>query len=188
MGISYPPPPFYSDAPSDGSTYGRNNNAWEAVIEGSGPQWIQLYNAAIGVVTNIDVAIPAGASDILAIARNVTLSGAGHREIIVSTNGGGSFFNASGDFVQILDTGIESAAQGAVVHGTASAAARSIGCLINKNNLAGPKPCIPFILSSSTIQLNRLFVADLVNPINVIRLIAQEAVNLTGGNFYVAYR
>jgi hypothetical protein len=149
---------------------------------GGGAAWTEVYNATIAAPTaNIDVDVSAY-DDVLIIARLVTLSVSGSRQIKVSTDGGSTFYTTSGDYVFFSDSGAETATQAMLGHSTNTTAARTIaGDILGIRGSGYPK-----LSREIGGGRQRLFVAD-EDPITDIRLEGTSG-NLTGGRFIVLGR
>lgn len=140
----------------------------------SGTTW--TYSSA---VANVDVVGLASYSEILIIARDVTVSSSGVRIIRASTDNGSSFYATNGNYRYINPSGVESDSSVLASHDTNSALARSL--FAHLKNTAGPiKACTS---SATATGIDRIFVAS-ADRINAIRF-ANTAGNLTGGNLYV---
>jgi len=123
-------------------------------------------------------------SDLMFIARNLTSSGVGNRNIIASVNNGSSYYSASGDYVSTGNNGVESNAAAWAIHDTSSTGARSFSGFMPAAGVLGtPKWALGI---GSGANLNRYLVASL-DPVNAIQLSSGSG-NLTGGNIYVLKR
>lgn len=141
----------------------------------SGATWSYSSNVA-----NVDITGLGSFNEILIVARLLTLTASAFRAIYVSTNGGTSFYTTTGDYVTVAATGVETTTSGAASESSASSAARTVLCAIPNMQAAGPKRCL------STAN-DRLFVADLANNIDAIR-VAPTSGNISGGAIYVFAR
>jgi hypothetical protein len=138
-------------------------------------------------VAQVDFTGLVGATDILVVARGITLSVSGVLSLRVSTNNGSSYFSTSGDYVIVgSTTGAESNVTSAVLYGTNTTAARTGMQVVWGANITGA----PRIITGfdSTNGVPRLFVADNSNDIDAIRLIPSGGGNITGGSIYVFTR
>lgn len=134
-------------------------------------------------VPNVDFDDLAPATDILVVARNITLSVSGLRLIQLSVDNGSTFYNTSGDYIITNTSGVEGASTGGSFHETVSTSARSGTVLISGTNVTGPpKPIMTYGVTS-----HRLFVAS-PNPINAIRITGSGGGNMTGGSIDVYTR
>jgi hypothetical protein len=136
-------------------------------------------------VANVDFTNLTG-NDILIVTRNITKSVSGVTVYQVSTNNGVSFYSASGDYVILATTGIESATGTfGSFHGVSATAARSgIAYLPAAGTSGGLKNSMPMTEGQGT---GRLFVASTA-AINAVRILHSTGGNLTGGDIYVYTR
>jgi hypothetical protein len=130
-----------------------------------------------------------GFADLLIFGYNITLAVSGQRILHASTNNGSSWFTTSGNYATIPANGVlANDTSLTALHATAATAARSGLSLIRGNNLPGvPKLC-ESLNRQATDGVQRLFLADLVNPINALRLTGTAGGNITGGSLFVLGR
>lgn len=141
---------------------------------GGGGSWklLEHYNAAIDGPTNaVDVTDFQGCDDLMFIVKDVTTTSSSFRQVYVSTNGGSTYYNTSGDYVEVPTNGNTSNVASIITHGTATTGARSVIGILYGVTLNGP-PKLAMTNDGDT----RLFVAN-TNPINAVRVFS------TGGNF-----
>ena len=131
-------------------------------------------------VANVDVTGLSSYNELLVIVRNVTSSVSGVRTILLSVDNGSSFYSASGNYVDVVVGGTDTALTQMFNHGTNSTAARSV--IGYMSNLKGP---IKVGINSSGIT--RLFLAS-TSDVNAIRLTNQGGGNLLAGSLYVFAR
>jgi len=134
---------------------------------------------------NVDVVGLGAYTDIQIVARGLSASVSGNRNIIVSVDNGATFFNTSGDYVSVTSAGVEAAASALLIHDTASTAARTfMGLIEGSGSSDGPKWGIGI---GGTTNQHRLFVASTL-PINAVRLVTSGGGNLTAGSLFVYVR
>lgn len=168
-------------------TKGRITSISQVAASGGGGAWtlIGSYNftavpATIANFTGIT------ATEILVVSRLLTAAATGFRIVRVSTNNGVSYFTASGDYVAV-SAGVETATGAFGLHPTTSLAAMS-GTLRISPNIANVPKLGQSIQNGTVSEWQRLFVADIVNPINAIQIATTGAGNITGGNVWVLGR
>lgn len=156
---------------------------------GGGGAWALLnaYTLSTGTAPiNIDVS---SYDEVMVIGRNVTLASSGHRGVFLSVDGGSTYYNSTGDYVAINNTGGEVATYIAGNHETASSSARSFGAHIQGLRINGMPKYIRHINQSG---YHRLFVAS-NSPVTHIRISAVAAsagsyINMNAGSIYVMVR
>ena len=166
------------------------NPSWETPSGGGGGStpWTLIYsNTSITNPTaNIDVDV-SGYTDVLVLGRTVTTASSAVRGVIVSVNGGSSYYGVNGDYVFLANTGAETTTYIGLNHETATTAARSFGGVIYGINETGLKYMQGLVQNA----VHRYFVAS-TSPINRIRICAMSASttfqNMTGGSVYVYAR
>lgn len=168
---------------------GRVTAAANGAAGNGGGSWTLIYtNAAITNPTSyIDVDVT-GYSEVLVTGRAVTSSASGYRTVQVSVDGGTTFYNTTGDYEAISDTGVASGNYIALSHNSRTTAARSFGGTIQGVSTAG----IPKLMVNITPILNRWFVASLA-PITHIRITVVDnsgtpSIPMTGGEVHVLAR
>lgn len=143
----------------------------------TGSTWTYSVNVA-----NVDVINLGGYTDLMVVARSMTSSISGNRQIVVSTNNGVSYFTTSGDYTTITDSGVEANGAALLIHDTASLSARSlVGTILGSGVTGGPKLGIG---TGAGFNQKRLFIAN-TSPINAIRLLPGGGGNLTAGSLFV---
>lgn len=144
--------------------------------------WTKISDTTIAAPTaNIDVDVT-GYSDITLIGRLITTSSSTTRIVLVSTDGGATFFNTLGNYIFNDAGGAETTTGRLLSHGSNTTAARTIiGVAIGIDQTGFPKLC-------QEIGGGRqvLFVAN-ENPITHVRF-AATAGNMTGGRCIVLGR
>lgn len=166
------------------------------VLEYDGAEWVPVppagwvlaaSSAASGSAVNFTGL--AGVTDIMVIARQVTLSSSGVAVVQVSVDNGSNYFSTSGNYIAIVnDTGVEANTIGASMWNTSATAARSGVVKIEGANVTGAPRLIHCLGNTpSAIHAQRLFVADTANDIDAVRIVP-TAGTFSGGNFYVFTR
>lgn len=156
------------------NTTGSQSGAHSAQLAAS---WVWSTNVASVAFTGL-----AGATEIMIYAHGVAVSVSGAAMVQVSTNGGSSYYTTSGDYLAIAQTGTAANTIGSTFWSTNSTAARYGTVTILNPTVVGPK-FMPSFPSDSTPL--RIFVAELSNPINAIRVVGSAGGNITAGKLYV---
>jgi hypothetical protein len=153
---------------------------------GSGGAWtlINSYYLSVGTAS-IDIDVTSY-DEIMIIGRNVTLASSGYRGVFLSVDGGSTYFNTSGDYAAISNTGTEIPTFVAGNHETASSAARDFGAHISALQVNGIPKYIDHINTSGA---HRLFVAS-NSPVTHVRIGAVSAsagpyINMNSGTIVV---
>ena len=118
-----------------------SGSAWESVSPGAGWSLIASFTSTSG--SNHDFTGLAGYNEILVTFENVTTAASSLLQILVSTDNGGTFKSASGDYIQMPDTMIVTNATSISCHNSSTANARSGGMLITLWNKTQFKPFGP---------------------------------------------
>lgn len=136
-----------------------------------------------GSVATIDFTGLAGATDIRIIMKGVTKGTTGTPLLTVSVNNGSTYYSASGDYVFLDTSGVETAATSMTQgHLTNATAARS--CVMEIQNANKP---LPVGLNVTVAVSHRLFAAS-TSPINAVRITPSGGGNFTGGKVYCLVR
>lgn len=140
--------------------------------------WVWATNVSAVNFTGL-----AGASEILVVAYGVAVSASGAAMIQVSTNNGSSYYTTSGDYLAIDSAGTSVNTIGATLWGTNSVAARFGQVLLHNPDAIGvPKMMNSFLPSTTPL---RIFIADLWNDIDALRVVGSAGGNITAGRLYV---
>ncbi len=166
----------YVDASGGGSTWVLVDQSGDP-IEVEDASWTWSTNVTEVAFTGLD-----DASELLVYAHGVAVSVSGAAMVQVSTNGGSSYYTTSGDYLAIAQTGTAANTIGSTFWSTNSTAARYGTVTILNPTVVGPK-FMPSFPSDSTPL--RIFVAELSNPINAIRVVGSAGGNITAGKLYV---
>jgi hypothetical protein len=168
-------------AASNGTGGGGSSPAWTLVDQSgaatTGSTWTFSTNVASVNVTGLG-----SYNELLIIARSVTASVSGIRQILASVDGGTTFFSSSGNYVRPQSNGTESNAAAMMATTTNSTTALTV--LGTVSNLKGP---IKRVFNNTGGIGEVLFVAS-TSDINAIQLINSAGGNLTGGSLYVFAR
>lgn len=157
---------------------------------GGGAPWEIIYanSALTNPTTSVDVDISAF-QEVLVIGRAITCGTSGFRSVLVSTDGGSTYYNTNGDYVSNLNTGGEGSTFTAGNHETASTAARGCGVHICGPHLNGTSKLLRHINASGA---HRIFAANTlpITNLRVCSLASSGAAinNLTGGSVYIIGR
>lgn len=143
-------------------------NGW--VLAGSG--------SATGSSPNVNVPLDSDDYDeLLILGRGMTASASGNRSIRFSTDGGSTYYSASGDIHAVAATGVET--DGSVADFTSTSAATALSIIGHiKNNQSEDR----FYLGTGS-RGYAMFDADSL-PINAVQFTAGSG-NMTGGTFEV---
>ena len=149
------------------------NKVWQQSVDGS--------------AANVDFTNLQGAQDIMLLVRNVTKASSQAFYFRVSVNNGISYYNSSGDYVSIANTGVESAqTAGAQLTNANATAARSGGVTLFAANTNGGPKLIQSVVRDGTNR-SRFFVASTL-PVNAVRIITSGGALMTGGAIYCYIR
>lgn len=143
-------------------------SSWDFSVSGAVPE---IITTGLGNFTELYL-----------VALSVTKAISGTLEARVSTDGGVTFWTTAGDYVVVPNTGSTTNSSGFNLHSTSATAARS-GWANILNNVVGVPPRI-----TGTAPEVRFFVADLVNPIDAVRIYPSGGGNLNGGKIWVLGR
>lgn len=167
---------------------GRITDVNEVAISGGGggggawtvaASWDFSTDGAIAEV----VADVTSASSVLIEMTDVTASVSGRRGVEVSTDGGSTYYSASGNYVFYSSTGTSTASTFIPGHSTNSTAARNALILIDGVNLSTPvKPAFSY-----TQVVGNAFVATSA-PITHVRAANIGGGNMTGGSVRILIR
>lgn len=162
------------------------STAW--ALAGTGQTATGVYDQAVdGTKANVDFVGLAGKTDIMIVAKGVTLSVSGIAVFRVSVDNGASYFATSGDYVRPSSAGVETATTGVTMWDTAATAARTGIAAIYGAQVIGPFRLMHNLIQD-TDNVGYLFVADVANDIDAVRLIPSAGGNITGGKIYCLAR
>lgn len=156
-------------------------NSWQLVSTtgaslASGVSWTYSSNVPYVDFTNLG-----RFSDLMLVARNITLSASDQRMVRCSVDNGANFYAANGDYTAVASDGVESATgfSGFAIHSTASAAARSGSFRMLGVNLNTPAKVGERLTRYDQPQL---FFTGSSLPVNALRFLPQSgSANITGG-------
>lgn len=167
--------------------------SWVTPSSGSGSAW-HLLDASGATITsgatwtwasnvaNVDVINLGSYTDLMVVARGLTSSSSGNRNILVSVDNGSSFYSSSGDYISITEAGVEANASAMLIHDTASTSARGLtGYILGSGVTGGQKLGLG---PGTGANRQRVFVAS-TSPVNALRLVPGGGGNLTAGSLYV---
>jgi hypothetical protein len=145
----------------------------------TGSTWTFSTNVASVNVTGLG-----SYNELLIIARNITSSVSGVRDILASVDNGSTFFNTSGNYVRVVQaSGTESNAVALGAAGATSATTAQT-VIVHLLNTKGP---VKRAVNNGSANFDVLFVAS-ASDINAIQLLNTGGGNLTGGSLYVYAR
>lgn len=172
-------------AAQPGETLVRGPNGWEGTPAGNG------VGFGYKMILDQTITSPTAAIDLLDITQwseifvwwnNVTLSGNGWRNALLSTNGGATWYTTNGDYMQLNTNGTYTARFDIGGHSIGASAGRNL--FIRFIRL----PQSPTMLIEANINsLPQVFVAS-PDQVNAIRLYGYGGYNLTGGRIWAAAR
>lgn len=162
---------------------GRITDAEDIPISATPHHWelIEFHDFAATPQATLDVDV-VGYTDLLVIFVGVTVAVSGTRMVLLSVDGGSTFYSTLGDYVSVLATGGITGANILQPAGTASALARSGNLYIYGINVPATVKT-----SSSIANPAQQFLASL-DPVTDIRIGDSSGSNLTGGQVYVLAR
>jgi hypothetical protein len=165
------------------ATGGGGSAAWTLVdttgAATTGSTWTFSTNVASVNVTGLG-----SYNELLIIARNITSSVSGVRDILASVDNGSTFFNTSGNYVRVVQaSGTESNAVALGAAGATSATTAQT-VIVHLLNTKGP---VKRAVNNGSANFDVLFVAS-ASDINAIQLLNTGGGNLTGGSLYVYAR
>lgn len=160
---------------------GGGGAAW--ALAGVGQTATGVYDQAVdGSKANIDFTGLGAFNEFLVIMRSLTAANSGVRQLLVSVNGGSSYYSASGDYASSITDGTDLNTTQMAAHATNSTAARSLWAHILNNTATIPKICI---FSGSNAA--RMFLAS-ASVIDALRISNSAGGNITGGTVRVYAR
>lgn len=121
-------------------------------------------------------------SELLLLMAGVTASGSTQRRVVLSSNGGFTYYQSSGDYREVSVDGVRFNTAAIFLHGTASALERH-GALRITGNVAGAFKTLERlnVLQSRGFE----YFAGTTDVINALRLEPSTSVNFTGGSVYL---
>lgn len=160
---------------------GGGSTAW--ALAGTGQTATGIYDFAVdGAKADIDFVGLAAFNEILIVARGLSDGTSGTRCVRVSVNNGVSFYAASGDYIQVENTGISTNSTIFGGHGTATTSARSF-----VTHILNTKGTDKVAIDMSSTQPQRLFIASALD-INAVRITNTGGGNITAGTVRVYAR
>ncbi len=157
--------------------------AWQSYspAAAAGPAW-SLFSSAAASGANVDFIGLAGKTDVMVMIKGVTATGSCIRQLLVSIDNGSNYLNASGDYIAVSSTGVESNATVMSFSNANNATAQTAIITINCFSLVNPKP---FFSSLPTADLNGYI--PTANALNAVR-VRPHANSFNGGTIYVYAR
>lgn len=101
-----------------------SGSAWEA-MSGGGGKWTLITTRTVGSGATEDFTGLGSYNEILVVVRSVTTGSSAIIQCLVSTDGGSTFLNASGDYLSMPQTGIPVNDTTMPMHNTSATAART---------------------------------------------------------------
>jgi hypothetical protein len=152
------------------------------------PLYSPTSAASYQLITTFTIGAPVANVDFTGIAfdevifmgLNITCASSAIRAIRLSTDNGATFFSTLGNYKVLNVSGVQNDDTYFAYHDTAATAARSL--IVQMSGLRTPG--VPKFGRNTGSASQSIFTADLVNPVNAIRLIATTG-NLTGGTGYI---
>jgi hypothetical protein len=157
--------------------------SWVTPAAGGGG-WTLISTVNIsGTPTQVDFTSLGSYTDIMVLCDSVTSSVSGFRQLLVSTNGGSSYYSTTSDYRAIQGSGAQNTAAAMMTHTTSGSIARSFsGIIFGINDTGVPKVAI------STISNGTWFIADNANPINALRINNSAGGTLNAGTIHLLGR
>lgn len=158
----------------------RNNGAsWDTFSPGSSSGgWVLITSAAANAAT-VDFTGLAGYSEIMVFIKQVTASGACIRQLLVSTDNGSTYKNASGDYINVDSNGAESNGTVLSFSNGNNATAQSAWMTIKGFNLTSPK-----LVEAGFGGTNLGGYIPVASALNAVRVRASSNA-LNGGTIYI---
>lgn len=151
----------------------------ELLVTIGGNAWVSVASWTYSVdVANVDFTNLGAYTELMVIGDGITASVSGTRNLLVSVNNGSTFYNTSGDYVEVATTGGVSNLTAVPAHSSAAATVRSFIVGIMPSGLTSTSKLI-----TRSGGLTALFKAS-TSPINAIRIVNASG-NLTGGSIQV---
>jgi hypothetical protein len=182
-------PGTYTSATITVDAKGRVTEALNGALANGGGGWAILYaNPALTNPTPSITVDVTGYNDVLVIGRRVTAAASGYRGVLLSVDGGTTFYNTSGNYEYIPANGAAAATFIVLNHSTSTSSARSFGGMIHGLRLPGT----PKFAQNATDDLDRWFVAS-YDPVTHIRIAVVAGsgtadIAMTGGEVFVLGR
>jgi hypothetical protein len=140
--------------------------------------WTLIAQQAVAGATEYDFPNLSGYNEIRVLARSITRASSGVTVLRVSTDNGATFLAASGDYIDVANTGIETSTTNIPFHATSSALARTGEVIIRGFNGT-------VIKSGSNLNITDFFLIPTTTPLNAIRVLGGSGGALNAGTIYV---
>lgn len=158
--------------------------ASNAACSAGGGTWVlAASNTSITGVDHVDFTSLSGYSEIMVFYRQVTFGSNDQCGVRVSSDNGSNFYSASGDYIFLPATGVESSTTGIFPQSAAATAARSGVVTIQQFNVASYHiAATPMRIDASA---NPITYISQTAAMNAVRVYSVSANNFTGGAIYV---
>lgn len=170
---------------TEGATLKRAQDRWVAVAAGNGQGlgYVTLLDETItSPVAHLDVINLEAWSDLIVLILGLGASASGIRSVLLSTDNGATFFDSSGDYKIVTESGALNDSAGIPLHTAAVSGGRSGSAFITKG-LAGWPPMI----ASAQYSNFRIFNAS-PDPVNALRVVNNVGGTLNNGRVLVLGR
>lgn len=156
-----------------------NGTTWDSYSNTSGGgAWTLITSLAASAASHDFIGL-AGYSEILVMIKAVTATGSCIRQLLVSTDNGSTFKNASGDYINVSSTAVESNGTVISFSNANNATAQTAWILIKFFNTVSPKP---YESSLPTADLNGYI--PVATALNAVRVRASSNA-FSGGTIYI---
>lgn len=156
-----------------------SGSAWESFSRTSGGGAWTLVTSVTGSAATHDFTGLAGYSEIMVMVKQLTATGACIRQVLVSTDNGGTFKNASGDYINVDSNGAESNGTVLSLTNGNNANAQSGWLTIKNFNLTSPK-----LVESHFPAANLVAYIPVATALNAVRVRASSNA-FNGGTIYI---
>jgi hypothetical protein len=171
---------FRAYAQDEDADYEYDGSAWALVDTGGSAAWTLISSTSPSAASQVDVTGLSGYDELLIVARALTASVSGVRQIQVSVDNGSSFDTTAANYQVVSTAGVESNAASAAIayHTTGSTAARTL--IAHIKNLKGAVKACSFKGADTDI----IYVGS-SSDVDAIRVNNNNGGTITGGPVYV---
>lgn len=144
---------------------------------GASASWTLVSTTTAAGAANYDITGLGSYTEIMIITNGITKSVSGTTNVRVSTDGGGTYLSASGDYIDVSVAGAEVNTTAMLLHTTSATLARDGQIVIRPNNSSTLK----WALSTSGDE----YIIPTTSAINAVRILGSGGGNLNAGTIYV---